>query len=79
MYVCACLNDVDTLEEKVCNKSNTTGATNETGIAYTSGAYEFPPPRFFLFVLRSDDFNLTTRNTWFSNFFVNRDALSRKS
>jgi hypothetical protein len=31
---------------RVCNKSNTTGATNETGIAYTSGAYEFPPPRF---------------------------------
>jgi len=28
---------------------------------------------------RSDDFNLTTRNTWFSSFVFSSNPLSRKS
>jgi len=37
--------------QRVCKKSNTTGATSETGTAYPSGAPEFIPGFYMYIVL----------------------------
>jgi hypothetical protein len=41
--------------------------------------WSFPHSRLITGYVRSDDFNLTKRNQWFSNFLVSSNHLSRKS
>ena len=53
-----------------------TGSLNQTTVR---SRHDDPPSHGGDLKTRSNDFNLTIRNLWFSNFFVCTNPLSRKS